>query len=140
MPPSSTTESPGIGGKRYSSIAASPRTKNAAGPTWRMALSKASSTVTPTPWAGGNARSSRARVGRDEGLERDPEGVVESADHRQAQASLPVQNLGDATARSEDRHQILGLLAGLFQPEPDRLDRIGLLQREGALLVVLDEQ
>src|SRR6187549_34975 len=100
MPPSSTTESPGNGGRRYSSIAARPRTKNAAGPTWRMALSKASSTVTPALWMGGDTRrSSRARVSRDERLEWDPERVVEPADHWQAQASLSVQDLGDAAAR-----------------------------------------
>jgi hypothetical protein len=50
---------------------------------------------------------------------------MQGADHGEGQASLPVENLGNAGSRAEDGLQVLAGAPLLLEAELDGLDRVG---------------
>src|SRR5579863_2421555 len=75
----------------------------------------------------------RARVA-DEHVRRDAQPLVQTADHRQRQTSLPVQHFGDPRPAADERFQIVSRHAALLHRKPYRLHLVRGLNRVMLLL------
>ena len=87
--------------------------------------------------AGGASRPPRLL---HEHFERDPQPLVQRADHADAQPTLARQHLGHARAAAEVLLQVAPREPALVHDEEDGVDRVRELHRPALLLVHLDDQ
>ena len=87
----------------------------------------------------GRRREAYARA-PEQDVGRDTKVLVERPHHARGQAAPAVQDLVDPRPPSKAVRHVGGPETGLVHAEPDRLDRIGRVDRNGLALVGFDDQ
>ena len=87
----------------------------------------------------GRRRQTRAGPS-EEYVGRNTEMFVERAHHVHVQGAAAAQDLVHARSSSETMCYVDGLESGLVHAEPDRLDRVGWVDRNSLALMGLDDQ